>query len=244
MMSPKRSMSARTSDSSLFKQRRRVRGVVAARGQAHLDALDARGEEGDRDPVVIDQFVEAIATDSASADSLAPQVRRTRLMITDVVPGALASHQVGQDRAFEHVGHLVGHARHGVDDLLADGQISPGAVPRVCGMIVAPRGTSACRRLFSGIARPRAPNIARIFSTIASSRSNSTFITSASAARVMSSWVGTEPSAHDDRVASRECRSKGEEDPLVVVAHVLVELRRDAVGRELFAEPLRVRVGI
>ena len=39
--------------------------------------------------------------------------------------------------------------------LAATGQISPGAVPRVCGMTVAPTGTSAWRRLFSGIRRPR-----------------------------------------------------------------------------------------
>ena len=36
------------------------------------------------------------------------------------------------------------------------GQIRPGAVPRVCGMIVAPSGTCAWRRLLSAIRRPRA----------------------------------------------------------------------------------------
>jgi hypothetical protein len=54
-------------------------------------------------------------------------------------------------------------------------------------MIVAPSGTSACRRLLSGMVRPREVNIARIVATICSSRTSATFITSASAARVMSS---------------------------------------------------------
>ena len=60
-------------------------------------------------------------------------------------------------------------------------------------MTDAPRGTSAWRRLLSGIARPRPANIARIASTISSWRSRGTFMTSARAARVMSSWVGPSP---------------------------------------------------
>ena len=38
--------------------------------------------------------------------------------------------------------------------------MSPGAVPRVWGMIVAPSGTSAWSRLLSGMSRPREWNIA------------------------------------------------------------------------------------
>src|SRR5664280_981371 len=60
-------------------------------------------------------------------------------------------------------------------------------------MTTAPTGTSACRRFESGISRPREENRARIFSTTPSSRSNGTFITSAMASRVMSSWVGPSP---------------------------------------------------
>ena len=73
------------------------------------------------------------------------------------------------------------------------GQMSPGAVPGIAGLSVAPTGTSAWRRLLSGIGRPRPPNIARIRSTSASSRTSSTPITSAMALRVMSSWVGPSP---------------------------------------------------
>ena len=71
--------------------------------------------------------------------------------------------------------------------------MSPGAVPVVWGMTVAPSGTSACRRLESDIVRPRELNMARILSTTSSSRRNGTFITSAMASRVMSSWVGPSP---------------------------------------------------
>src|SRR5487761_1930979 len=60
-------------------------------------------------------------------------------------------------------------------------------------MIVAPRGTSAWSRLLSGMTRPRSTNIARIVATRSSWRSSGTFMTSARAARVMSSWVGPNP---------------------------------------------------
>ena len=47
--------------------------------------------------------------------------------------------------------------------------------------------------LLSDIVRPREPNIARMASTIPSSRTSWTPITSAMASRVMSSWVGPSP---------------------------------------------------
>src|SRR5664280_2896299 len=109
-------------------------------------------------------------------------------------------------------------------------------------MTEAPRGTSACWRLFSGMVRPRVSNILRIVATSCSSRSSSTFITSASAALVMSSWVGPSP-ADDHRVTTRQRGAKGQDDPLVIVAHVLVEVRRDTIRRELLTQPLRVGVG-
>src|SRR5665811_385686 len=60
-------------------------------------------------------------------------------------------------------------------------------------MTVAPLGTSAWRRLDGGISRPREVNMELIRSTNFSSRSSGTFITSAIASRVMSSWVGPSP---------------------------------------------------
>ena len=54
-------------------------------------------------------------------------------------------------------------------------------------MMAAPTGTSAWRRLFSDISRPRDENIWAITSTMASSTMSATFMTSAIASRVMSS---------------------------------------------------------
>src|SRR5579872_435637 len=69
----------------------------------------------------------------------------------------------------------------------------PGAVPMRCSMGAAPRGTSAWRALLSGMARPREENSSAILATIAGSRSSGTFMTSAMASRVRSSWVGPSP---------------------------------------------------
>jgi len=140
-----------------------VRVVVPARGESNLDALDTDARNAIVTRSSFTSSSKRDATASASADSLAPQVRRTRLVITDVVPEAIWRPPSRQDCSFEHVGHLVGNAGHGVDDLLAHGTDQSGAVPRVWGMIVAPRGTSACKRLFSGIVRPREPNIGGSF---------------------------------------------------------------------------------
>jgi hypothetical protein len=60
-------------------------------------------------------------------------------------------------------------------------------------MTVAPTGTSAWRRLLSGIARLRAANISRMRAATASSGTSSTPITDAIASRVMSSCVGPSP---------------------------------------------------
>ena len=60
-------------------------------------------------------------------------------------------------------------------------------------MAVAPTGTSAWRRLFAGMRRPRAANRSRMRSAASSSVTSWTPITSAMASRVMSSWVGPRP---------------------------------------------------
>src|SRR5271170_3191736 len=69
----------------------------------------------------------------------------------------------------------------------------PGALPATWGMMVAPWGTSAWRALFSVMVRPRASKKPAMTSTIAWSRTSGTFMTSAMASRVMSSWVGPSP---------------------------------------------------
>ncbi len=80
---------------------------------------------------------------------------------------ARAREQVGQHVVAHHLLHLVGHAGHGVDDPLRAVGVrerghDPGAVPIGFGIGSAPTGMSAWRRLFSGMSRPRDPNIARI----------------------------------------------------------------------------------
>ena len=54
---------------------------------------------------------------------------------------------------------------------------------------------------------------------------------------------GPESAADDQRVGASERRSKGEHDAFVVVAHVLMEVRSDAVRRQVLAEPLGVGIG-
>ena len=66
-------------------------------------------------------------------------------------------------------------------------------MPLVWGMTVAPTGTSAWRRLFSGMARRLDANISRMRPATSSSGSRPTPMTSAIASRVMSSWVGPRP---------------------------------------------------
>ena len=73
------------------------------------------------------------------------------------------------------------------------GQMSPGAVPRVWGITVAPAGTVAWRRLLADIVRPRAAKSSRITASSSARRSRPTPITSAMDSRVMSSWVGPRP---------------------------------------------------
>ena len=63
------------------------------------------------------------------------------------------------------------------------------------------------------------------------------------ASRVMSSWVGPEPAAHDDAVAPGQRGAQRQGDAVVVVAHGLVEVRGDAVGGQVLAQPGGVGVG-
>ena len=75
-----------------------------------------------------------------------------------------------------------------------------------CSMIDAPAGTSAWRRLLSGIARPRDENSSRITSATAGWRTSSTPITAAIASRVMSSCVGPRP-PHTITASARDSAS-------------------------------------
>src|SRR5690349_2316258 len=83
----------------------------------------------------------------------------------------------------------------------------PGAVPIGLGITSPPLGTSACRRLFSGIGRPRPPKMRAMCSTSSSRRSRSTPITSAIASRVTSSGVGPMP-PHTMTASARSSSSR------------------------------------
>ena len=54
---------------------------------------------------------------------------------------------------------------------------------------------------------------------------------------------GTEPPAHDHAVTAVQRDAQRTDDTLVVVPDGLVELRGDAVGRQVLAQPGRVGVG-
>ena len=88
-----------------------------------------------------------------------------------------------------------------------------------------PLGTSAWRRLFSGIGRPRPPKIARMLSMSSSRRSSSTPITSAIASRVTSSGVGPRPphtmtASARSSSSRRHCTMRSRLSPTLRCSHV------------------------
>ncbi len=114
-------------------------------------------------------------------------------------PGGLAPvghalDQVGGDGPFEHVGHLVGDAGHGVDHLVAHRADQPGGGALGLGDDGGPLGHVGLAQV--GVGHLPAPDW-RTWSGCSppprSSRWRETFITSAMASRVMSSWVGPSP---------------------------------------------------
>ena len=176
----------------LVEHRRRRAGVGPAGRDAHVQAVPAPGEEGDRRVAGLvecgDDAVEAFVE---PALALAPRVQDAA---GDDRRLAGPGPQVRQHGPLEHVVHLVRDAWNGVDrPCRRPGRSTPAPCPRVCGMTVAPTGTSAWRRLFSGIVRPRAANSSRITAAIAGSGTRSTPIRAAMASRVTSSCVGPRP---------------------------------------------------
>ena len=90
--------------------------------------------------------------------------------------------------------------------------------------------------------RPRASNMARIRAAISSSRTSGTPSTSAMASRVMSSWVGPEPAAHEHRVGPAERLAERGDDAVVVVTDLRLVVDVDAGEGELLPEPRPVGV--
>ena len=162
----------------------------------HLDPLHAAGQEGDG----------GIAPGGVSAAIRgARQLGQARLAVP---PGAhhpahddrhvsLFGHpalQVGEDGAGEHLVHLVGDAGQGVDDLVAhradETRGRPHDLDDGRGPLRERRPGGRCSRAWPV---PASRTSERCFSTMAGSRTRGTFITSAMASRVMSSWVGPRP---------------------------------------------------
>ena len=194
-------------------EQRARRGLVGGLGrEPDLEALDAAGEEGEGGVAECGRARSMRpASRSARPDSDSPQVRRVRRQDRRR-RRRRGARRSGSTAPLDDLLHLVGHARARRRSPCrpASGRSGPGAVPG-CGswMAVAPAGTSAWRRLLSGIRRParreHRPDARRRPPRRGTS---STPITSAMASRVMSSWVGPSPPHTMHGVArSRACRS-------------------------------------
>ena len=132
---------------------------------------------------------------SLSPLSLSPQVRNTLLAMTARTP--LRATRSG--RMARCIMSCISCGTPGtaytilVLPFMSTGHMSPGAVPRVWAMMLAPFGTIACCKLFSAMVRPREAKSSRITSAMLSWNSSSTPITCAIASRVRSSCVGPSP---------------------------------------------------
>ena len=225
-------------------QTRGVRGVVAARGESDLDALDARGEEGDRHAPVARQGLEALAHGLGETGLARPPRAQHPTRDHRGLPRvALTGQEVGQDRAFEHVGHLVGHAGHGVDHLLAYRADQSRRRAAGLGDDRGATGNVGLEQVVLGHRAPPRPEHRADcrHDLLVALEGHVHHLGERRAGDVVLSRP--ESAADDDRVAARERGAKRQHDALVVVADVLVEVRADPVRRELLAEPLRVRVG-
>ena len=133
---------------------------------------------------------------SARPDSLLPQVRSTRLTMTAPPRPAAAMRrlQVGEDGPAEHLVHLVGHAGQGVDHLVAHRADEPGGRAHGLGDERGPHGArrpgGRCSRAWPGPATRTSRRSSRRWP---GRGPRATFMTSAMASRVMSSWVGPSP---------------------------------------------------
>ena len=244
-MSPKAALDGPAHlDLLLVEQRADVVERAGPRRDAHLDALDARGEEGQGDVARLVERVDALleglgqarlagapgAQDPAGDDALLPRLGH-------------AGAQVGQDGPLEHLGHLVGHARDRVDDLVAHGADEAGCRPDGLGDDGGAHGHVGLARVVGRHGAAPGREEAGDASTMAWSRTSSTFMTSAMASRVMSSWVGPRPPHMMTPSLRASAVRRASVDAVVVVADGLVEVRRHAVGGQLVAQPGGVGVG-
>ena len=197
--------SARTAASSSASAASASASVARLRGEAHLDALDARRQERDRDRRAGGLVVVEACRAACSASMLSdwPHVRSTRLRIVAVSPerasrsGSTA--RVDHVRASRRARRAPRRSPCGRRDRSGRARCpSSGRSPW------RPSGTSAWRKLFAAISRPRARNISSMRAAIASSR------TSGDGHHFGDGFAGdvvlrrTEPAAHDHRVGARQ----------------------------------------
>ena len=214
--------------------------VLRLGGDAHLDALDAAREEGER------RVAEAVELRDASAKrlrepglALAPGAQHPAL---DYRAQPRAAAQVGANGALEHLAQLVGHSRHRVDHLLAHRTDEPRGGAR---HLLDDRSAGGDIRLAQVVLRHPAPAGAEARPDALPDLWVALELHSHDLGDRLAGDVvlgGAEPPADDHRVAAREREAQTRHDAFVVVADLGLEMRVDAGERELLAEPGRVRI--
>ena len=151
--------------------------------------------------------------------------------------------QVGQDRSLEHLGHLVRHAGHRVDDLVADRADQAG-----CGAAGLLDDRRPLRHV--GLAAVVVGHLAAAAGEEPLDPGDDRAVSNERDVHDLGDRLPRdvvlrrpEAAAHDDAVRSGQRSTEGEDDPAVVVPDGLVEVGVDPRGRQLLAEPRAVRVG-
>ena len=205
----------------------------------HLQSLHAAGQEGDG----------GVARGVELVDAIVEQFGQTRLAVAPGAQGAAADDrlhagstlEVRENGALDHLLHLVGHARHGVDDLtglrIADGTDETG---RGAGLLGHGRGTfghlGLTQVVVGHVATPRAEHGP---DPVGDLGVGAQLDAHHSGDHVAGDVVVRRPeaAAHDDGVAAVEGDAQGRGDAIGVVAHLRLEVRVDAHERELLADP-------
>ena len=220
--------------------------------EADLEALDARGQEGDGD-----RRGSPPRRPVEDGDAAGEPLGQAGLALAPGPQRAAADHggdrparrwRSGRIASVDDLLHLVGHAGHGVDDLLDRAAVGTGPGDRAdqarrgarlgVGDGRGAHGHLGLAQVVHRHARgPAPPNMASMRAATSSSRSRSTPMTRAMASRVMSSWVGPSP-PHTITASARSTRLVDDRHhPVEVVADLGLAERVDAGQRQLLADP-------